>query len=241
MLGMVLREQSGLFDLPEQNLLMLETGYCTDSSLTGQVAHSLATVYRPNSAKHKDVAYIRNKCISMWLATSARQVTCNRVCYCFVFHKGGSALCCDFRLRSKICSGCPFPCKSSNSDIMGHLVTHTEFQMNFCPVPHFSVPWSYGSPKCSFWLTLLWLLLLPPQTLKGSSRIPYATEPRDDSFGNSSQTEPQIPFMLQQRNTTLTSAEALVKKQVVAKCLTWGWSYHHEGCRKVSNVGWTLT
>lgn len=44
---MVVREQSDLFALPEQNLPMplLETGYGMDSSLTGQVVHSLATVY----------------------------------------------------------------------------------------------------------------------------------------------------------------------------------------------------
>lgn len=56
-------------------------------------------------------------------------------------------------------------------------------------------------------------LLTPPQTLKESSRLPCTTEPRDESFGNNSQAEPQVPFTLQQRDTTLTSAEALVKKQ----------------------------
>lgn len=66
-------------------------------------------------------------------------------------------------------------------------------------------------PKVLFLVDIA-LALTPPQTLKGSSRLPRSTEPRDESFGNNSQAERQVPFTLQQRNTTLTSAEALVKK-----------------------------
>lgn len=72
-----------------------------------------------------------------------------------------------------------------------------------------------------FWLTLLWLLFTPLQTFTESSRLPFATKPRDKSFGNSSQAELQVPFTQQQRNTTLTSAAVLVKKQWAAKYLTW--------------------
>lgn len=207
-----------------------------DSSLSGRVAHSLATVYIQDSAKHKDTAYPRNNCISMWLTASARQVTCNSVCYyCHSQRRKCSLL--SFQAEAQEVLWLCLPLQVLRLRHCGTSVTHTEFQMNFCPVHHCSVPWSYGSPKCSFWLTLLWLLLTPVQTLKGSSRLPCAAEPRDESFGNNSQAELQVLFTLQQRKTTLTSAAALVKKQRVAECLTWGWSYHHEGCRKVSNVG----
>lgn len=78
----------------------------------------------------------------------------------------------------------------------GTSVIHTEFPMNFCSVHQCSVPRSYGSPKCSFWLALLWLLH-GSQTLKGSSRLPCTTKPRDDPFGNNSQAELQVPLTLQ--------------------------------------------
>lgn len=164
----------------------------------------------------------------MWLATSARQVTCNRVCYyCLSQRRKRSLL--GFQTEVQDLLWLCFPLHVLRFRHYGTSVAHIEFQMN-CPVHHCSVHWSYGDPKWSFWLTLLWLLLTPPQTLKGSSRFPWATEPRDESFGNNPQSELQIPFTLQQRNATLTSAAVFWwKKQWVAKCLTWGLSYHHAG------------